>query len=208
MAISEFDQPVELLEAGVERPEPGMRAAFRGQPRRQPLQHAADLDGVEDVLLREGPYGKAAGRNGLDQPLLLQPLQRGADRACAKCRCARQPTARKCAFRARARLRGSARGSTAGAPRLPGLAAVADVAQRGKCRHAGHDSLIECRLYTISCGAGSRVKASLAMAATRRGRHIGASLQLAAPSPGSQSKTPPRQFGPWLASTLVYIPLR
>ena len=57
-----------------------MRAALGGKARGQSFERAADLDGVEHVLLREGPDGEAAGRDGLDEPFLVEPLQRGPDR--------------------------------------------------------------------------------------------------------------------------------
>ena len=61
----------------------GRRAALGGQPRREPLQGAPQLDGVGDVALGESAHGEAAPRQRLQQAFLFQPDQRRAD-GCAR----------------------------------------------------------------------------------------------------------------------------
>ena len=48
-------------------------APLRREPDGEAFEGSADLDGLEDLPLGEGPYGEAARRDGLQQALLLQP---------------------------------------------------------------------------------------------------------------------------------------
>ncbi len=69
-------QGVDLGQDVVHGPQPEvLHAALGGPARGQALKGAADLDGVEGVLLAEGLHRIAAAGQGLQEALLLQPRQ-------------------------------------------------------------------------------------------------------------------------------------